>query len=68
MLIPLTANAESPEVIIWTASEALPVKAKTRALSTMPPAFQNTAIPFIRQRDKFIGKFAFAAAYFPQWI
>ena len=39
-LLPLAAIAAIPEVIIWTASEALPVKAKRQPRSTIPTAFQ----------------------------
>ena len=50
-----------PEVIIWTASEALPVRAKTQPWSIIPSAFQNKA-PFSSAKAMSSSDCAFAAA------
>ena len=51
---PVDRNAASPEVIIWTASEALPVRAKTQPRINIPFAFQIQGAFFVRQSDEFI--------------
>jgi hypothetical protein len=38
---PVDRNSPSPEVIILTASAALPVRAKTEPCANLPNAFQN---------------------------
>jgi hypothetical protein len=40
---PVDRNAMIAEVIIWTASEPLPVKAKSQPCKNVPSAFQNKA-------------------------
>ena len=39
---PVDRNAMIAEVIIWTASEPLPVRAKSQPCKNVPSAFQNT--------------------------
>ena len=39
---------------MWTASEALPVRAKAQPWFNIPNAFQNSGAFFVRQSDKFI--------------
>ena len=58
---PVDRNAVIPEVIIWTASEALPVKANTQPCIIIPYAFQNKA-PFSSAKATSSSDCAFAAA------
>ena len=41
IVAPVDRNAVIPEVIIWTASEALPVRANSQPCNIIPTAFQN---------------------------
>jgi hypothetical protein len=43
-----------PEVIIWTASAALPVRPRSQPRPNIPQALQNNGILFVRECDKFI--------------
>ena len=58
---PVDRNAVIPEVIIWTASEALPVRAKSQPCAIIPSAFQNKA-PFSSAKATSSSTCAFAAA------
>ena len=62
VLLLLTAHAVIPEVIIWTASEALPVRAKSATLQQHSARLPEQGAFFVRQSDKFIEHCAFAAA------
>ena len=52
---PVDRNAVIPEVIIWTASEALPVRANKPTLLQHSERLPEHGAFFVRQSDKFIG-------------
>ena len=51
---PVDRNAAIPEVSIWTASEALPVRAKSVTLRTHSKRLPVQGAFFVRQSDEFI--------------
>ena len=51
---PVDRDAVIPEVIIWTASEALPVRAKTSTLQHHSDRLPERGAFFVRHSDKFI--------------
>ena len=51
---PVDRNAAIPEVIIWTASEALPVSANSATLLHHSDRLPERGAFFVRQSDKFI--------------
>ena len=61
MLLRLPARQQFPEVIIWTASEVLPVRAKSQPCTNIPSGFQNKA-PFSSANAMTSLDCAFAAA------
>ena len=58
---PVDRHAVIPEVIIWIASEALPVRANTQPCFIIPNAFQNK-VPFSSAKATSSSTSAFAAA------